>query len=117
MDLNQALEKHAEWKLKFRSAINTQETMDVATISKDNCCELGKWLHSEAKTKFGSLQSYKQCVAKHALFHTEASKVAQIINARKYDEAENMLNAGTPYAQASNAVGIAIVQFKKEAKL
>ena len=78
MDLNQALEKHAEWKLKFRSAINTQETMDVATISKDNCCELGKWLHSEAKTKFGSLQSYKQCVAKHALFHTEASKVAQI---------------------------------------
>ena len=25
------------------------ETMDVGTLAKDNCCELGKWLHGEAK--------------------------------------------------------------------
>ena len=45
MDLNQAIEKHAEWKVKFRSAIVKKESMDAGTISKDNCCELGKWLH------------------------------------------------------------------------
>ncbi|HXG49160.1 MAG TPA: CZB domain-containing protein, partial [Methylomirabilota bacterium] len=84
MDLNQAIEKHAEWKLKFRAAISKQETMDAATIAQDNCCELGKWLHGEAKSRFGALKSYAECVSKHAEFHTEASKAAQAINARKY---------------------------------
>lgn len=91
--------------------------MDVATISRDNCCELGKWLHGEAKAKFSSLQAYSLCVGKHAAFHREAGKVATAINSKKYSEAEAMLNAGTPYASASSAVGTAILQFKKEAKL
>ena len=117
MDLNQAIQKHAEWKLKFRSAISKNETMDITTISKDNCCELGKWLHGEAKPKFGGLQSYVSCVAKHAAFHVEAGKVAQAINAKKFLEADAMLNAGTVYTLASSAVGVAIIQFKKEAGL
>jgi hypothetical protein len=33
MDLNQAIEKHAEWKVKFRKAISGQETMDAETIA------------------------------------------------------------------------------------
>ena len=117
MDLNNAIEKHAEWKMKFRSAISKQEMMDASTISKDNCCELGKWLHGEAKTKFSSLGSHSACVSKHAAFHIEAGKVAQAINAKKFSEAEGMLNAGTPYASASSAVGVAIMQLKKDAKL
>ena len=117
MDLNEAIGKHAEWKMKFRSAISKQETMDASTISKDNCCELGKWLHGEAKAKFGALTSHSTCVAKHASFHVEAGKVAQAINSKKYAEAEAMMNAGTPYTAASSAVGVAIMQLKKEAKL
>jgi methyl-accepting chemotaxis protein len=117
MDLNHAIEKHAEWKLKFRSAITKSETMDAGSISKDNCCDLGKWLHSEAKVKFGSLKSHSACVSKHAAFHIEAGKVAQAINAKKFAEAGAMLNAGTPYASASNAVGVAVMQLKKEAQL
>jgi hypothetical protein len=117
MDLNNAIEKHAEWKLKFRSAISKSETMDASSISKDSCCELGKWLHGEAKVKFGSLPSHSACVAKHAAFHIEAGKVAQTINARKFTEAEAMLNAGTPYTAASSAVGVAVLKLKKEARL
>jgi methyl-accepting chemotaxis protein len=117
MDLSQAIEKHALWKLKFRTAISAQEKMDATTIAKDNCCELGKWLHGEAKAKFAALPSYSLCVAKHAAFHSEASKIAHTINAKKYTEAEAMLNAGTPYAMASNEVGIAITKLKKECGL
>lgn len=115
MDLDNAIGKHAEWKLKFRSAISKQETMDAATISKDNCCELGKWLHGEAKTKHGRLTSYADCVTKHAAFHVEAGKVASAINSKKYTEAEAMLNSGTGYATASSAISIAIMHLKKEA--
>lgn len=115
MDLNHCMEKHAEWKTRFRKAIAGKETMDVDTISKDNCCDLGKWLHGEAKTQFFKLQGYSACVIKHAEFHTEAGKVAKAINTKNYIAAEAMLNAGTTYMNASSAVGIAIMRLKKEA--
>jgi methyl-accepting chemotaxis protein len=117
MDLDTALSKHAEWKVKFRTAISKQEAMDAETISKDNCCELGKWLHGEAKAKFGRLASYSTCVSKHATFHVEAGKIAKTINAKKFQEAEAMLGSSTAYAAASGAVGVAIIELKKEAKL
>jgi methyl-accepting chemotaxis protein len=117
MDLENAIAKHAEWKTKLRGAITKQEQMDAATLSKDNCCDLGKWLHGEGKSKFGALDSFKDCVAKHALFHTEAGKVASAINAKKYSEAEAMIGAGTTYASVSSAAGVAIMKLKKEAAL
>jgi methyl-accepting chemotaxis protein len=117
MDLSQAIAKHAEWKTKFRKAISGKEMMDASTISTDNCCELGKWLHGEGKAKYGSLGGHAACLGKHATFHVEAGKVARAINAKKFGEAEAMLNGGTLYAAASNAVGVAIMQLKKEAQL
>lgn len=117
MDLNQAIDRHAEWKTKFRRAISGHETMDAEAISKDNVCELGKWLYGEAKGKFGKYGSHAECVAKHAAFHAEAGKIARAINAKKFAEAEAMLNSGTPYANASSAVGLAILHLKKEAGL
>ena len=64
MDLSHAIESHINWRMKFRKAISNHESMDIATISKDNCCELGKWLHAEGKTKYGKLKSYDDCVRK-----------------------------------------------------
>lgn len=115
MNLDDAVKKHTEWKTKFRSAIAKKETMDAATISKDNCCELGKWLYGEGKDQHGKLASLADCTAKHKLFHVEAGKVAAAINAKKFTEAEAMLNAGTPYFSASSEVGVAIMRLKKEA--
>lgn len=117
MDLENAIGKHAEWKMKFRSAISRQEQMDIATISKDNCCELGKWLHGEGAIKLGHLGSHGECVKKHKVFHSEAGKVATAINAKKYTEAETMISGQTSYANASNEVGIAIMRLKKESGL
>ncbi len=117
MDLNHAIEKHVEWKLRFRSAIAKHETMDADTIGKDNRCELGKWLHGEARVLFSGLQSYPPCVERHAQFHAEAARVAQAINQKRYAEAEAMLGGETPYADASTAVGGAIMRLKREAQL
>lgn len=117
MDLNQAIVRHAEWKLKFRSAISRQETLEVATISKDDCCDLGKWIYGEGKAKFGGLASYATCLSAHRVFHSEAGKVAAAINAKRYQEAEKMLSSDTPYTNASSNVGVAIVSLKKEAGL
>jgi chemoreceptor zinc-binding protein len=117
MDLAGAIQKHTEWKLKFRSAIENHETMDVATIARDDRCELGKWLRGDGKLRFGSLQSHAACVARHAAFHAEAGKIAQAINAKRYAAAEAMLDGNMSYAAASSDVGVAILRLKKEAAL
>lgn len=114
MDFSETIRAHAEWKMKFRHAITKKENLDVTTISADNCCALGKWLHGEAKMKFGKLKSYGDCVSRHAAFHKEAGKVAKTINEKKYDEAEAMIGNNTPFFSASNSVVVAIGALKKE---
>jgi methyl-accepting chemotaxis protein len=117
MDLSEAMKVHAEWKIRFRNAISKRDTMDVATIAADNYCELGMWLHGEAKLSYGHLKSHADCVAKHALFHEEAGKVARTINANKYDEAAAMIGPNTPFFTASNNVIVAIGALKRESGL
>ncbi len=117
MDLEAAIQKHAEWKMMFQIAMTQRQELDPVIIAKDNYCELGKWLHGEAKSKYGNLSSYADCVSSHATFHFEAGKVAQAINSKKYVEAEKMLEKGTPYTNAANQVADAIMKLKKEIKL
>jgi len=114
VDFSIAIQKPAEWKYKVRSAMISLEPMDVATISKDNCCDIGKWLHGEAKTLYGHLAGYEKCLSAHAAFHVEAGKIAALINSKKKDEVEHQLASGTPYAEASKKVGVAIVELKNE---
>ncbi|MGZ8258778.1 MAG: methyl-accepting chemotaxis protein [Methylotenera sp.] len=114
IDLDKALEKHSEWKVKLRTAISKHEEMDVVTISKDDCCDFGKWLHGDAKYQLGRRPSYTECVSKHAAFHIEAGRVATMINAKKFSEAEVMLGTGSPFVSASTAVGVAIMHLKKD---
>ncbi len=115
MNLESAIQKHMEWKVKFRTAITKQEHMDAVTIGKDNCCELGKWLHGEGKNQCSSLPSYATTLTKHAAFHVEAGKVATAINAKKYTEAEAMLGGSSTFTAISGEVGIALMRLKKEA--
>ena len=117
MDLSEAMKVHAEWKIKFRIAISKQETMDVATISADNCCALGKWLYGDGKIQFGHLQSHADCLTQHAQFHQEAGKVAQAINARQFNEAQAMIGPDTPFFVASGSVIMAIGTLKRDGNI
>jgi methyl-accepting chemotaxis protein len=112
VDLDNAIQKHAEWKFKFRGAMHNNEQLDAAAISKDNNCEMGKWLHGEAKTLYGQTAGQAKCLADHAAFHVEAGKVAAVINARKIEEAERMMAPGSAYDQASKRVGVSIIELK-----
>ena len=117
MDLQEAIRAHSDWKTKLRGAITAKSTLDVDTIARDDCCLLGKWLHGESRPMYGPLNSHIACVKKHALFHKEAAKIASNINAKRYTDAEKMLEIGGAYASASNEVVFAIGALKREAKL
>ena len=112
--LDQAVHKHAEWKVKFRAAIASHEKLDAATIARDDCCDFGKWLNGDAKPQLSSLASFTDCQSKHAAFHQEAGKVAQAINSQNYQQANNMLNTGSQFSSASALVGQSIQRLKKD---
>ncbi|WP_052700450.1 methyl-accepting chemotaxis protein [Methylocucumis oryzae] len=116
--LDVAIHKHSEWKVKFRSAIVHHEHLDVEKISKDNCCDFGKWLYSPIREQLGHLDTFQACVEKHAEFHTEAAKVAAAINEQNFDAANEMLHGDSSrFVSASSAVGAAIMRLKRDVAL
>jgi len=72
-------------------------------------------LHGEGKKLFGTLPIHTHCVATHKLFHLEAGKIAEAINANNFVEAESMLAAHTHFSKTSNALAAAILRLKKDA--
>jgi methyl-accepting chemotaxis protein len=112
MDLDHAVAAHAQWKAKFRAAITAKQQMDTATIGRDNCCDLGKWLHGEGKMQLGAKPEFSALIEKHRGFHTEAGKVATLINAKKYVEAEAAIAGSTPFGIASSETAVAISRLK-----
>jgi methyl-accepting chemotaxis protein len=114
MDLDEAVGKHIEWKVKLRSSIVKKELVDAATIRRDNCCVLGKWLHGEGKNLHGNKSSFGPLVTRHAEFHRCAGNVADAINAKKYDQATVMLEGNSEFGVASFAVAAAIKALIKE---
>lgn len=57
MDLDLAIAKHSEWKSRLLAAITNNETLATATMAKDSCCALGKWLHGNP---LRSIRGYAQ---------------------------------------------------------
>ena len=115
--LGRAIISHTEWKIEFLKAILKHEKLDNLSIEDDDCCEFGKWLHSEAKDKYGKLASYSTCLNKHQAFHVEAKKVASAIYGQEYLEAERLLGSQSAFTIASNELVVAILNFKKDVGL
>jgi len=115
IDLNSAIKAHADWKLKLRHAITARETLDAATVSRDDCCALGKWVHGPDGKKFGHYPVFSDLVRQHADFHQEAGRVAQAVNQQEYTKASRMLEAQAPFTKASQVVIHAIRQLKSDA--
>jgi hypothetical protein len=114
INLDSAIKAHAEWRAVLRSAANKSEHIDAQTIGRDDCCELGKWLHGAGNSKFGGKPTFVALTSRHREFHIEAGKVARAINQGAGSQAEKMLISGTPFARASGEVGRLIIQIKKE---
>jgi aerotaxis receptor len=116
INLDEAIKAHSNWRSKLRTAIIKKEQLDVDTVSRDDCCAMGKWLYGSGKSQFGSRPRFTELLEAHRGFHQEAGRVARKVNQGAYDEAANMLNSEAAYGRASQKVTQLIVQFSKEIK-
>ena len=86
----------------------TQDRLDVEVVSSEKECAFGKWVYSEAGSSYVQNPDYARCVALHAAFHLEAAKLAILINAGRYLEADRQFALGSPYSEASQAFIISV---------
>jgi len=113
LDVDRVIAAHAQWKTKFRAAISRQETMDAATIARDDCCELGKWLYGPVKGRLGKHPRFVELLKEHQGFHREAGQVATAINEKAFSQAEQMIGHGSAFAEASTLVTNALSAIKR----
>jgi methyl-accepting chemotaxis protein len=116
INLDNAIKAHANWRSKLRTAAMRKERMDADTAGRDDCCELGKWLHGAGQSQYGGRPSFVELVGAHREFHQEAGKVARTINSGATDVAEQMLQSDTAFSRATQKVGRLVVQLQSELK-
>ncbi|NBR27030.1 MAG: chemotaxis protein [Betaproteobacteria bacterium] len=114
MNLDEAIERHTEWKITFRAAIEMKRQVDAESIRRDNCCVLGKWLRADGWATHGHRPSFADLVTAHTTFHQNAGEVADAINAKDFETADKLLGVWSKYADASLAVVDAIEALQLE---
>ncbi len=108
MNFESAMDAHLKWKVRLRTFIdNGTENLDTATVAKDNVCDLGKWLHGEG-AQYRSDPAYAPLLTEHANFHQCAAAVVKKARDGHKDAAVAMLEARTPFAEASTRTVSAI---------
>jgi hypothetical protein len=76
LDMKAALDAHAAWVKRLEDRLNgvSEERLDIATVSSDCQCVLGKWLYSDALRQFGESGEYLNLRQVHADFHRKAGE-------------------------------------------
>ena len=113
IDVDAMIDAHRQWKVKLRDAIENRARVDAATLSRDDCCALGKWIHGEGRQRLGGRAGFVELLERHKRFHTVAGSVAEQINGRRYRDAEDALAPGTPFAEATSAVVLVLSSAKR----
>jgi hypothetical protein len=109
VNFDDAIQAHAAWKVRLAAYIkNPDGKIQSSEIGADNRCQLGQWLHGEAKQKFSSLPEYMTLISEHARFHRAAGKVVDQANSGQAVNAVAILGGTSEYATASLNVGKAI---------
>ncbi|MDD4944974.1 MAG: methyl-accepting chemotaxis protein, partial [Rhodoferax sp.] len=103
IDVDAIIDGHRQWKVKLRDAIESGDKVDVATLSRDDCCGLGQWIYADGQRLRGRA-SFTALVAKHANFHTVAAEVGTLINTGRFEQAIDALAPNTAFTQATSEV-------------
>ena len=114
MDIKTWIAKHAAWKVTLRNAALKGEPLDVERIRRDDCCDLGLWLHGAGRKQWSTVPRFTRIVDSHREFHVCAADVAAACNAGQRDQALKMLTGNTPFVDATRKVTLELTAFGHE---
>ncbi len=112
VDVDAVIDAHRQWKVKLRDAIESRQKVDTGTLSRDDCCVLGKWIYGDGQRLSGR-QTFTELVASHRHFHAVAGEVGELVNRHQYRQAEDALAPGTRFSEATSQVVLALSTAKR----
>jgi len=112
IDVDSIIDGHRQWKVKLREAIDSGVKVDVATLSRDDCCALGKWIYADGQ-RLRARSSFSMLVNNHAHFHQVAGQVGQLINDGRFEQAVDALAPNTPFSNATTDVVMVLSAAKR----
>lgn len=96
INIKTAMDAHVHWRHRLESYVQgtSQENLQLEVVAADDQCLLGKWIHGEAKHKYGHLDLFSELVEIHAQFHQHAGGVLAAARSGKHEEALALLQSG-----------------------
>ncbi|WP_170073026.1 methyl-accepting chemotaxis protein [Malikia granosa] len=104
LDFDRAIESHHQWRVTLRNSIARKLKVDVDRLRRDDCCDLGRWLHGPAGQAWSSNPVFTRLLQSHRDFHQEAGKIGDLINRNQLREAEQLIGSGHPFHKAGTQV-------------
>jgi aerotaxis receptor len=112
IDFDKVIAAHQQWRVVLRNAALKGKPMDASILKRDDCCALGQWIYGAGGKRWGHEPMFSDLVGHHKHFHTEAGKVAELINSGRLAEAEQQMGPGTPFVSAGHSVTQTIRQLR-----
>lgn len=94
IDILAAINSHIQLKKQLQEYINgkSDEGFDAAHLCRDDQCDLGKWVHSQAREHFSENEKYQNLCSKHARFHSITSDVIRMVHENDRPAAMQLLH-------------------------
>ena len=112
VDVNAFIAAHRQWKLTLREAVETGDKVDVAALSCDDRCALGKWIYGDGQ-RLRERVSFTDLTGRHAHFHQVAGQVGQLVNQGQRGAAIDALGPNTPFSNATAEVVEVLARAKR----
>lgn len=107
-----AIASHVRWKIALLLAARMHEPLSeraTRSIRHPEECSIRRWLLSQHFAHLRNTPEYRVALDRHAAFHSQMLRIAELINAGQYDHAEHLLNAPEPFQNASIALANALM--------
>jgi hypothetical protein len=75
---SKALLYHLEWKVQFRRFLDGKGDMEESQIVSPAKCRFGKWLYSDAITKYVSNREIREIEKLHTELHKTAKRIYEL---------------------------------------
>jgi aerotaxis receptor len=106
LDAATILQEHQQYTVDLRNAVMRKIAVEAERFGRTDCCRLGAWMEGSQGQVHAHKPAFRELVRHHNVVHTEAAQVAQVVNQRRYTEAQQLLEAGTIQQATRTMVGV-----------
>jgi hypothetical protein len=106
-----AIATHVRWKISLLLAARMHEPLSeraTRSIEHPEECKIHQWLLSKHTLHLRGTAEHHDVLERHIAFHDAMLRIAGLLNAGEYDQADFLLNSPEPFQNASSALANAI---------